>query len=160
MSKVIIRAIIISFISLAFTHSHEGHDHSMDARAEMKKQAKKNAHPAIIIPQNESTPTLEIEVKEDSKSGWNLHIKTTNFKFTPDKVNAKHVPGEGHAHLYINGKKKARIYSNWHHIGKLEKGLYEFAVTLNTNTHEEMIVNNNTIRATVTIKQEEQEDCH
>jgi len=28
----------------------------------------------------------------------------------------KHVPGEGHAHVYLDGRKIMRIYNNWFHL--------------------------------------------
>ena len=37
----------------------------------------------------------QLEIVKDPMSGWNLHIETTNFKFTPENVNSAHKSGEG-----------------------------------------------------------------
>ena len=87
-------------------------------------------------------PKLEkAEVFQDPISGWNLYIETEDFKFTPENVSSKHVPGSGHAHLMINGNKVARIYSNWFHIPQLEYHIKELEITLNSNSHAIMSVN-------------------
>jgi hypothetical protein len=80
-------------------------------------------------------PTLDVEISEDSVGGWNLRIVTTNFTFTPEKVNRSGKAREGHAHLYVNGEKAARIYGPWFHIASLPQGTNEVTVILNTNDH-------------------------
>ena len=84
---------------------------------------------------------INLEVARDTMSGWNLHLETKNFRFAPENVNSEHIPGQGHAHLFINGKKVARIYSNWYHIPELNFIINELEVTLNTNSHYIMINN-------------------
>ncbi len=71
--------------------------------------------------------------------GWNLNIETTNFTFAPETVNQESSPNQGHAHLYINGEKITRIYSNWYHLPELPKGDNEIKITINTNLHEDLI---------------------
>ena len=157
--------IVLSLISLlsTFAFSHEGHDHS-DPR-ETKKQSTpkvhkgkaKAAHPAIILTEKDIIPSIKINVTKDTHSGWNLQIITENFKFTPESVNKTNRPGEGHAHLYIDGKKVARIYDHWHHISHLKVGMHRIEVTLNTNKHEELIYNSKVIKAKKVVRQNETE---
>ena len=73
--------------------------------------------------------------------GWNLHFETKHFRFTPENINSPHIPGEGHAHLMINGEKVARIYSNWFHLPVQKDEISEVEITLNSNTHALMIRN-------------------
>lgn len=99
-------------------------------------------HGYIDISNDSIIPKLEkIEVIKDAMSGWNLHIYTKNFQFTPANVSSKHLPGEGHAHLIINGDKVARIYSDWFHIPELKYEINELEVTLNANSHAIMSIN-------------------
>ena len=44
--------------------------------------------------------------------------------------------GEGHAHLYIDGEKIARIYGPWYHVGKILPGAHTIVATLNANNHD------------------------
>jgi len=79
---------------------------------------------------------VALEVLEDKMSGYNISFETEHFLFTPENVNTKHQAGQGHAHIYINGKKYARIYANQFHIPKLGTAIQEIRVTLNANNHE------------------------
>ena len=89
----------------------------------------------------ESAPTVDFEVIEDAKSGWNVHIKTTNFTFAPNNVNGQNATGEGHAHLYVDGEKVARVYGEYFHYDENFDGSKTFKVTLNANDHSEYAVN-------------------
>ncbi len=94
------------------------------------------AHPRFDLPEGSPVPTVAVHAQKDSHGGWNLHLQTSNFTFSPENSGREDVPGEGHAHLYVNGKKHARIYSPWFHTS-LPKGTSKLRVTLNTNSHKE-----------------------
>ena len=87
-----------------------------------------------------TAPTLDFSLDKDAIGGWNLHISTTNFRFAPENVNRVNRPGEGHAHIYVNEKKLARIYSPWFHISELPTGTILITVTLNSNDHSTLSV--------------------
>lgn len=82
-------------------------------------------------------PTVALEVIPDSVAGYNLHLVTDNFRFSPDKAGIATEGIEGHAHLYVNGEKKARVYGPWFHLpdGWLAAGENTVRVTLNDNVH-------------------------
>jgi hypothetical protein len=87
-----------------------------------------------------TAPTLDFVIVEDEVGGWNLQIQTTNFRFAPENVNGANRDGEGHAHIYVNGEKIARVYGPWFHIGSLPEERNEVAVTLNANDHSGLAV--------------------
>ncbi|MEM9162695.1 MAG: hypothetical protein AAGC54_06445 [Cyanobacteria bacterium P01_F01_bin.4] len=93
-------------------------------------------HKSIEIPEGEPLPTVDLTITPDPVSGWNLQVETTNFAFVPAQVNQKSTPNEGHAHLYINGEKITRLYSEWHYLSSLPPGEHEIVVSLNANGHE------------------------
>ena len=94
---------------------------------------------------------VALNVHPDSVSGFNVQIVPTGFTFAPEKVNTTHVPGEGHAHLYVDGVKLRRVYGPWAHVEGLSSGMHEISVTLNANTHEEYAVDGQRITAAATV---------
>src|SRR5215510_1606955 len=73
-----------------------------------------NVDPALPI------PGIALRLTRDAADGFNLALDVSNFTFTPERVNTPNEQNTGHAHLYINGQKIARLYSPWMHLpGKL-----------------------------------------
>ena len=70
----------------------------------------------------ENAPQASLEIKKDPTGGFNVHVLTNNFVWRPDMASMKHVPGEGHAHVYLDGRKIMRIYNEWFHLNT-----YQFA---------------------------------
>jgi hypothetical protein len=62
------------------------------------------------IPVGAPVPEITMEARPDSHGGWNLHVMTKNFTFTPEKSGEGDRPNEGHGHVFVNGKKAYRIY--------------------------------------------------
>lgn len=96
-------------------------------------------HKQLEIPAGQPVPEVDLIVTQDSMKGWNLEVKTSNFKLAPENVNQGPSFSEGHAHLFINGKKVTRLYGNWYYIGDLEPGTNEITVTLNANNHDDLV---------------------
>lgn len=78
-----------------------------------------------------------------------LIIGVTNFAFAPEAVNSSHTPGQGHAHIYVNGVKIARTYASWFHLSALPKGEHEVRMTLNANDHSQLAINDQPVEATL-----------
>ena len=106
------------------THTHAAsdpaHEHSMSEMIEA-------VGPDI--------PSIELTVTADPVSGFNIHAKCSNLTWAPERAGLDHVDGEGHAHVYVDGMKVARIYGEWYHLTGLTPGQHEVKVTLNANTH-------------------------
>lgn len=113
-------------------------------------QVADHEHGKVMV-DSENIPSLTLSVEQDSLTGWNLQLKTEHFLFTPEHYGSNHRPGEGHAHLYVDGKKKARIYGPWYHLPELSPGLHTLVVTLNTNNHSELVYRGQAISDTVKI---------
>ena len=87
-------------------------------------------------------PEIDGSIRRDSTGSWMLKIVTNHFSFEPEKLGLDDLGiNEGHAHLYINGNKKSRIYSHYYDIGILKPGIYNVKVTLNTNSHKRLMIN-------------------
>ena len=124
------------------------------APAQAQAQHKDHAHAhgkVLMMPAGRAAPSLKILLTRDAVRGWNLHVQTRNFKFAPEHASGKHVEGEGHAHIYVNGKKIARLYGPWFHIGELSAAGAEVRVTLNANDHRDLMVGGKAVAATVLV---------
>ncbi len=141
----------------------DGHDHATDhgqgkgAHSDHKSDDSAHDHSKtrdITGP----APTLAIDLLRDPVSGWNLHIMTTNFTFSPSSAGAAHVNGEGHAHIYANGAKIARVYGPWFHIAALPEGQVDLSVTLNSNDHSTLAVAGTPLMTAITVLNPPQSD--
>jgi len=112
---------------------HDTHSHSEDIHNHDQKEASK------------PYPSVDLTVHKDPQGGWNAHISVDNFTFTPNNVNKKDVPGEGHAHIYVNGKKVNRVYGEWYHLNELKPGIHDISVRLSSNDHKELTQNGEVI---------------
>ena len=135
-------------------HDH-GHDHSHDHTPETMPHSEGHGdhghHGMLEISEGQPVPQVMIEAYPDPVAGWNLHIMTENWEFAPEQVNTSSIPSEGHAHLYVNGEKVTRIYSEWYYLPSLPPGEHLLTVGLNANGHESLMYNGEVIEASVKV---------
>lgn len=110
-------------------------------------------HPMLEVDYSLPLPSVALEVFKDKKDGYNLHLVTENFVLTPEKVNTDPIQGEGHAHVYVNGVKVSRLYSDWYNLSSadLEEGENTVMVTLNANDHSEWSMDGQHVYATAQV---------
>ena len=97
-------------------------------------------------------PSVTVIVHPDARKGWNLEVQTEHFTFTPEQVNDVNQPNVGHGHLYVNGEKITRLYSNWFYLDHLDAGTNEITVSLHANGHEVWTHEGEAIAHTTTIE--------
>ncbi|MDE0610776.1 MAG: hypothetical protein OXH77_12805 [Anaerolineaceae bacterium] len=83
----------------------------------------------------ENAPEVDLQLIPLAGGGFNLRVQTLNFEFTPQKVDLEPLPNEGHAHLYVDGEKIARLYGEWFHLPALPEAAETLTVTLHANDH-------------------------
>ena len=83
-------------------------------------------------------PRLSIRLHPDPLQGMNLELLTEHFRFSPERAGSRHVPGEGHAGIQVNGNKIARCYGPWFHLRFLPPGTHLVEVTLCANDLTEL----------------------
>lgn len=127
-----------SDVATASVHDHSAHNHVA------------GGHEHKMVEATAPVPTLAISLHPDGPQSRNLEISTTNFIFNPTRVNGENVPGNGHAHIYLNGVKLTRTYAPWVHLSALPKGTHELRVSLNANDHSHLAVDGTPIEATTT----------
>lgn len=111
-----------------------------------------HGHRTVTVPAGQPKPSAQLIITPDPMKGWNMQIQTTNFTFAPEQIGRRSQPSEGHAHLYLNGKKIARVYGPWSHIPSLPAGKNTLRVTLNTNNHEDLSVDGKVVEAIAIIE--------
>ncbi len=85
-------------------------------------QADSNGAMSIHEVSKDAAPTAALEIKKDPTGGFNVHVVTTNFTWRPEMASMKYAPSEGHAHVFLDGRKIMRIYNEWFHLNT-----YQFA---------------------------------
>lgn len=113
------------------SHAHRANEHMV------------HSHGMVEVDPSQAIPSVDLIVHPDGHGGgWNLELRTENFVFAPERSGLGHVPGQGHAHLYIDGVKITRIYGPWFFLGpeNLETGEHELKVTLNANDHSDYML--------------------
>lgn len=111
-------------------------------------------HDAVAVLDIATAPTVEVMAIPDTKSGYNVRLITDNFTFTPDAAGGENVQGQGHAHIYVDDVKMARVYGEWVHLPAeaFTAGANTIRVTLNANDHSEWQVEGESIQAEVVVQ--------
>jgi hypothetical protein len=145
------RSFLIFFIPFIafffyFTNQNE-HNHST-------ANASKNHsdHGYVEIPAGYHVPAVSMSVTQDQSGTWLLKVETNHFAFAPEKVGMKSPSyNEGHAHLYIDGKKINRLYGEYYNLGTLPKGKNEIKVTLHSNNHGALVYKGKPIQSSIVV---------
>ena len=115
-------------------------------------------HPQIEVPSSARPPVLRVSVVVDRNphdkgkhEGYNIRVDVDNFKFNAEEVNKSSVYNEGHAHIFINGEKKARMYCNMHYFKSLPPKA-KVSVALVTNMHEDIMYQGKKVEHSTTVR--------
>ena len=101
--------------------------------------------------ESEVPVSVSLATKIDEGGGVAVNITTEGWLWTPDNVDGEHVPGEGHAHIYVDGVKISRVYGPNYHLGGLQPGERQVRVTLNSNSHSELTYGGKAVEATESV---------
>ncbi|MFD3699308.1 hypothetical protein ACFWUZ_24770 [Streptomyces sp. NPDC058646] len=95
-------------------------------------------------------PEVRLAARPDSEDGWNLQLTVNNFRFTPDSAGGAALPGAGHAHLELDGRKLARLYGPWHHLpaAQVPEGTHTLTVRLYADDHTAWAVSGKPVEGT------------
>ena len=79
-------------------------------------QAQSNGAISVHEITQETASKATLDIQKDPTGGFNVQVITSNFVWRPEMASMQHVPGEGHAHVYLDGRKIMRIYNEWFHL--------------------------------------------
>ena len=112
--------------------------------------------------ESEKDVSLKVGAVAEGEGGVNLFLLTRGWTWSPENVNNSHVPGEGHAHIYVDGVKVGRAYGPYHYLSGLEPGERHIRVTLNSNDHGALTYGGLPVEATtkVTVPRHDHDHTH
>ncbi|EWG10991.1 hypothetical protein [Cytobacillus firmus] len=133
---------IIIFLGFFYFYTSQNPHYQTGAAGHM-------AHGYVEIPKENEIPAVNFTVSQDGPDTWLLKLDLHHFTFAPEKAGEKQPSyNEGHAHLYINGKKISRLYGEYYHLGNLKEGRNEITITLNSNNHGALMAGGKPVKAT------------
>lgn len=112
-----------------------------------------HSHMPLEVPEDVQVPALDLRLRSDVMSGYNLHLETRHFVLEPppaqmnmrQMMSASRDPRSGvlsgHAHLYVNGRKIQRLYAADVHLpaSLFKTGVNQITVTLNNHGHMDLV---------------------
>ncbi len=92
----------------------------------------------LVDPNFYAPRILEVTATRDYQSGYNLKLRTSNFKFTPETLNAALEQNAGYAYVSVNGQNIGRVYSPIYHIPEsfFNTGTNTISVVLKANNYK------------------------
>ena len=106
----------------------------VEALLYMNQNPSHTSAPAAEL-QAQQAPAMDVDytIKQDD-----LHLKLAvrNFSFSLENMGKENKPGEGHVHLYLDGKKVAKIFEPTFVLKDIPEGKHEVTVELARNDHE------------------------
>lgn len=83
----------------------------------------------------QAAPTLAVSHRLE-KRDLHLDLKVTNFTFSLENMGIENKDGEGHVHLYIDGKKVMKLFGTSYVWKDLQPGQHLVTVELAHNNHD------------------------
>ena len=138
----------IGFTIAASTNSaFEPHDHGNPAHHLSgtsidvgQAHGEHNHEMRMVVSSDAAQPSLQMNIVPDPSSGWNVQLVVKNFRFSGKNASRDHMDGEGHAHLYVDDVKVARVYGEWFHLDNVPEDAEMVSVALYANNHQPLAV--------------------
>lgn len=122
---VLIAAVLAGVFLLTFDESDLSHQAMMEHAQDR----------FYDLEQSEVPPKVNMSVERLADQTWQASIRIEDFILDQSLVDSAHRPGYGHGHIYLNGVKLGRVFSDSYSLGQLEAGDHKLSLTLNTNDH-------------------------
>ncbi|MCW5717480.1 MAG: CopD family protein [Bauldia sp.] len=99
-----------------------------------------------------TAPTMAMSVTEAAPGTFDLGFVFERFRFGTDADGYDHVPGIGHAHVYVNGIYETDLTANAHRLALDPDGHYEVYVGLNGLDHRAFVADGRLVEARVAFR--------
>ncbi|MEV6961618.1 hypothetical protein AB0M97_20930 [Streptomyces sp. NPDC051207] len=78
----------------------------------------------------EGAPRVRVEVQPDEDGSWDVRLTLRDFRLSPPGTRARPVPGQGFAHLYMDGRLVARLRTPEHRLPAVPRGTHQVTARL------------------------------
>lgn len=126
--KFAIAVLSLMVAAVATAGDDHAHDHHHGTGAP-------GAGDPVVAVSGPDAPAVSLAVGPAPQGGLEARIQTRNFALSEAHADGDHRPGEGHAHLYLDGEKIARVFGERHGLPPLAPGNHRVEVVLYSNNH-------------------------
>ena len=131
---------------------HDAMDEDAMDHDAMDEDAMDHDHGELVdVSGLDSPPTVSVTAVADGNGGAVLEIEVSNFTLVPVSPPVAHQPGQGHAHVYVDGASVAMVHETTVAIDDLTDGHHNIRVTLATNDHREYAIKEKAIAASTSV---------
>ncbi|MDG9718112.1 hypothetical protein [Streptomyces sp. DH24] len=78
----------------------------------------------------EHAPRIGIEVQPEDDGSWDVRLRLRDFRLSPPGERARAVPGQGLAHLYVDGRLVTRLHTREHRLPAVPRGTHHVTARL------------------------------
>ncbi|MBV02904.1 MAG: hypothetical protein P8I84_01115 [Paracoccaceae bacterium] len=121
-------------LALQFGECSSPHKHSHDH----KESSNIDMGPNYVSLETYKNIVRDLELTSENSNNWKLLLISKGLSFCPEKEEKHHSDGENQVHLFDDGIKHSRLYSNWYHSGSVAVS-NKTTLALNSNNHNKFI---------------------
>ena len=134
-------------VSIRVTKGATGEDEESSGMAGMDMSTDSSHDRDVVASEVPIDVSLMTEVEDDG--GVNLHIMADDWTWSTGGAN--YVPGEGHAHIYVDGELLRMVYEPVNHLSGLAPGERHIRVALSANNHASLTYKGEPVEATAMV---------
>jgi copper transport protein len=108
--------------------------------------------PLQVVDAGPNPPSIDMSVDGAEDGGLDLRFSLANFTFAEAGEAEVHVPGRGHAHLYVNGSYTDEFITDSYHLAPMADGIYEIDAGLYALDHRAYVSAGQLISSRTTVR--------
>jgi copper transport protein len=108
--------------------------------------------PLQVVDAGPTPPSIEMRVDGAEDGGLDLSFSLADFTFAEAGEAEVHVPGRGHAHLYVNGSYADEFITDTYHLAPMADGIYEINAGLYALDHRAYVSEGQLISSRTTVR--------
>lgn len=168
MTKIISIAIVSFILGVVGSSQFASHDSlpATDTTMSMTEESSSGSEESMTmdgmmepryreISNTENIPQIRVSDSFQGKMGeFNVFIELDNFSITPQAIDGDPIENQGHVHVYVNGEKAGRAYSEAIYIPEqyFTPGENKIQVQLSANNHDIYTYNGSVLQDTVYVE--------
>jgi len=140
-TALVVMLVALSSMAAARAHGENAHERAPGSTASPVDGA------ATVPWSGTAVPELKLELAAQGEH-YDLQLHARNFAFASDPAgSAPAVVGDGHAHLYVDGEKHARLFGLLYRLPALAPGVHELMVEFVDHQHAAYVVDGRPLQA-------------